>query len=201
MADLALKRHSLLEYLEMEEKATEKHEYHNGFIKAMSGGTYDHSTISSNVVACIREEILKNGSKCRPANGDLKVYIEAVNRSFYPDAMAICSDAEFHLNRKDIITNPTLVVEVLSKSTEAFDRGKKFRYYQTLPSFKEYILVSQDQPVVEGYYRYDDSLWRISNAVGLDKSIPFYSLDCKIKLKDIYAFINFSGDAQMKLDL
>ncbi len=201
MADLALKQYSLLEYLEMEEQATEKHEYHNGFIKAMSAGTYDHSTISSNVVASIREEILKNGPNCRPVNGDLKVYIEAVNRGFYPDAMTICGEVDFHLGRKDIITNPTLIVEVLSKSTEAFDRGKKFRYYQSLTSFKEYILVSQDQPVVEGYYRYDDSLWRISNAVGLDNSIPFYSLDCEVKLKDIYAFINFSGDAQMKLDL
>ncbi|MEZ4887405.1 MAG: Uma2 family endonuclease [Chitinophagales bacterium] len=201
MADPALKQYGLLEYLEMEEYSEEKHEYHDGFIKAMSGGTLDHSTITSNVVACIREESLKQGGKCRPANGDLKVYIEGVNKSFYPDAMAICEEAEFHLGRKDIITNPTLIVEVLSKGTEAFDRGKKFRCYQKLPSFKEYILVSQDQPVVEGYFREDESLWRISNAVGLDKSIPFYSMGCEVQLKDIYAFINFSGDAQLKLDL
>ncbi len=201
MSELALKRFTFLEYLEFEEYSEEKHEYHDGYIKAMSGGTLDHSTIASNMVACIREESLKQGGKCRPANSDLKVYIEAVNRSFYPDAIAICKEPEFYSGRKDIITNPTLIVEVLSKSTEAFDRGKKFRYYQKLPSFKEYILVSQDQPVVEGYYREDKSLWRISNAVGLDSSIQVYSLSCEIALKDIYAFIHFSGDAQMKLDL
>lgn len=201
MADPALTQYTFLEYLELEENSEEKHEYHNGFIKTMSGRTLDHSTISINIGACIREEILKGEGNCRPANGDLKVYIEAVNKGFYPDAMAIYEDAEFHLRRKDIITNPTLIVEVLSKSTESFDRGKKFWYYQKLTSFKEYILVSQNQPVVEGFYQEDESLWRISDAIDLDSSIPFYSMGCEVKLKDIYAFINFSERTQTKLDL
>ncbi len=201
MNELALKKISFPEYLELEEKSEGKHEYHDGFVRAMAGGTPNHSTISGNIYASLANALRNKEGKCRPFNSDLKIYIESVNRGVYPDAMMVCGELDYYLNRKDIITNPKLVIEVLSTSTAAFDRGDKFRFYKSLPSFREYILIHQDQPFVEGYYWEDRELWRISHAIGLEENIQIHSIDAEISLKDIYAFIEFSGGVQKKMDL
>ena len=201
MKNLALKKISFLEYLEQEEQSETKHEYHDGFVWAMAGGTLNHGIIGNNVNAAIRGELMKKGGRCKPINNDVKIYIEDFNRGVYPDGMVICGEPKFHLKRKDIVVNPILIIEVLSPSTAAFDRGEKFKFYKSLPSFKEYILITQGQPLVEGFYREEKNLWRISHAIGLEESIPVYSIDAEISLKDIYAFIEFSGGVQRKMDL
>ncbi|MGB0930778.1 MAG: Uma2 family endonuclease [Chitinophagales bacterium] len=201
MNELTSEKISFLEYLELEEKSEGKHEYHGGFVWAMAGGTPNHSTISGNIYASLANVLRNKDGKCRPFNSDLKIYIEAYNRGVYPDAMVVCGEFEYHLNRKDILTNPKLIIEVLSPSIAAFDRGYKFRFYKSLSSFREYILIHQDQPFVEGYYWEDRELWRISHAIGLEENIQIHSIDAEISLKDIYAFIEFSGGVQRKMDL
>lgn len=141
MQNLAKKKISFSDYLTLEEQSEGKYEFHDGFVWAMAGGSLNHGTISGNVFSALSSAIQnKDGSNCRPVNSEVKVYIESANRGVYPDAMVICGEPEFYVNRKDVVTNPKLVVEVLSPNTATFDRGNKFRYYKSLPSFREYIL-------------------------------------------------------------
>ena len=194
------KRYTFEEYLTLEEKAEHKSEYHNGRIYAMSGGTYRHGVIANNMGGILRDIAKGKGGKCTPTNSDVKVYIEKLNKAVYPDAMMICGEPEFKDKNKIILLNPILIVEVLSKGTASYDRGEKFRMYQQLPSFKEYLIVSQDQPKVECFYRESKDLWRISYAVGLDKTIHLYSMDCDIPLTEVYSFIAFEEGVQTELD-
>ena len=194
------KYYTFEEYLTLEEKAEHRSEYHDGQILAMSGGTFDHGVIGGNVTTALNKALEKKGSNCRATNSDVKVYIEKVNKGMYPDAMVVCGKPEFKDKNKVVVINPTLIVEVLSQSTAAYDRGPKFRAYQHLSSFKEYLIINQSQPKVEAFYREDTDLWRISYAVGLDKSIHLYSLDCDIPLTEIYAFIEFPEGVQTELD-
>jgi len=187
--------------LELEEQSEGKHEFHDGFVWAMAGGATNHGIISGNIYASLAAVLRNKDGKYRPFNSDLKIYIESVNRGVYPDAMMVCGELDYYSNRKDTITNPQLLIEVLSPSTAAFDRGDKFRFYKSLPSFREYILIHQDQAFVEGYYWEDRELWRISHAIGLEENIPIHSIGAEISLKDIYAFIEFSGGVQRKMDL
>ena len=174
------------EYLKFERHSNEKHEYHNGEIVAMAGGSLNHSVISNNIGTAINNALDKNGKDCVATNSDLKVYIESANHGVYPDVMVICGEEEFYEEDKTIVTNPSLIIEVLSKSTKAYDKGLKFEKYRTLPSFREYILVWQTIPKVQSWYKEEETLWRISSAFGLEASIPVFSLGCDIPLKEIY---------------
>lgn len=186
------------EYLALEEQATEKHEYHNGDIFAMSGGTWNHSVISSNVGTALNNAIDKADKACTVANSDIKIFLEAYNHGVYPDAMAICEEEKYHTDNQTVITNPMLIIEVLSKSTKNYDKGEKFEKYRSLPSFKEYMLVWQTIPKVQTWYKEEESLWRISSAFGLDNSIFLYSIGCDIALKDIYKKIKKLGNQEIK---
>jgi len=187
------KAFTLEEYLKLERKADFKSEYVDGEIVRMAGGSPNHTLISSNVLRAVGNALEEKGSNCRALGSDLKVYFEKFNRAAYPDFMVVCSDYEFHNDRKDIITNPLLVVEVLSKSTENYDRGKKFQQYRSLPSLREYVLIDQKEPKVEAWYKVEENLWKISNAIKLEDSIPLYSIDCEIPLKNIYRLLeNFN---------
>ena len=174
------------QYLLMEEEAEYKSEYHEGKILKMSGGTARHSGIAQNTGTAISNELRKNNKKCRVYNSDLKVRIELRNRGVYPDLSVVCNQLEYYKNRKDIYLNPLLIVEVLSKSTKNYDSGEKFRLYRTLPSFKEYLLIYQDQPKIEAWHKMEENVWQITNVAGLDQTLPLYSLDCEILLSDIY---------------
>lgn len=123
----------------------------------------------------------------------MKIFVPAVNRGLYPDAAVLCEIPQFYNERRDILLNPLVIVEVLSESTEAYDRGEKFNFYSTLPSFREYVLVSQDKPLVEVLYLQNptENLWKHSLAEGLEAEVQLYSLDCKITLKDIYKRVEF----------
>ena len=137
------------EYLLLEEKAPYKSEYEKGRILAMSGGTLDHSTISQNTGTAISNALRKKGKTCRVNNSDLKIRIEEYDKAVYPDVSALCGEASHFNDRKDIITNPLLIVEILSKLTRDYDRGTKFKQYRSLPSFKEYVLNEQEIAKVE----------------------------------------------------
>ena len=201
MSELATKRYTFLEYLDLEESSDIKHEYRNGLVYAMAGGSYEHNLIGGNTIKSIGNMLDKKGSDCKTLTSDMKIYIEAINEAVFPDISILCGNPEFPQGTKNAIKNPSLIIEVLSKSIEAYDRGNKFLKYRQLPSFKEYVLISQYEPKVESFYRHDESFWRISTALGLDSSIHLYSIDCDIALKDIYAFIKFSEGVQGVLEL
>ncbi len=172
------------EYLDMEALAEYKSEYYNGEIFAMSGGSPAHSLICVNLNRRVAEAI--DNKDCRCFESNMKLEIETADAYVYPDAMVVCGDIEFAENTEYVLTNPVLIIEVLSPSTESFDRGKKFEYYRTIDTLKEYVLVSQDKPMVEVYLRQDKNLWLHSVVKGLDNTIVFQSLECEIALKDIY---------------
>lgn len=183
------KHYTFEEYLAMEEKAEFKSEYEKGKIYAMAGGTLDHSTISQNTGTAISNELREKGKRCRVNNSEIKIRIEEYDKGVYPDVSVICEPATFHNNRKDVITNPLLVVEVLSNSTRDYDKGSKFTQYRSLPSFREYLLIDQYEAKAESWYKVEENVWRISNARGLDAVIPLFVLDIEIKLSDIYYMI------------
>ena len=188
--------YSFEEYLVLEEKAPYKNEYHRGKIVAMSGGTFDHNTIAQNAGNAIGNALRKKKKKCRVANSDQKVYIADYDKGVYPDVSIYCEKPTYHKSRKDVLTNPVLIVEVLSNSTEDYDRGKKFTQYRSLPSFKEYVLINQYQAKVESWYKQEENVWRISNAEGLNSTIHLYSLDITIALADIFYLIDFTNSEE-----
>ena len=179
------------EYLVMEAEAEYKSEYHGGKIVAMAGGTFDHNTIGQNAGNAISNALKTKNKPCRVANSDQKVFIQDYDKGIYPDVSVYCEKAKYHEDRKDTLTNPILVVEVLSPSTESYDRGTKFTQYRSLPSFKEYVLIAQDKPKVETWYKQEENVWRISNAEGLDSMIELFSLGIEISLADIYYLVDF----------
>ncbi len=201
MSNLAVKKYTFLEYLEIETLSDIKHEYRDGYIYAMAGGSYEHNVIGGNTIKALGNALSNKEGDCKTLTSDMKVYIESINEAVFPDVSVLCDEPEFPRGTRSAITNPSLIIEVLSDSTEAYDRGSKFHKYRQLPSFKEYVLIAQHEPKVEAFYRHDASFWRISTAIGLESSIHLYSIDCDIALKDIYAFLQFKGGVQTRLEL
>ena len=173
------------EYFEFERTSFGRWEYVQGEIRAMSGGTADHSTISSNILGTLRAALLPKG--CRVFGSDMKVHTGA-DVNTLPDVSVVCGSLGFHRGRKDIITNPLLIVEVLSDSTEAYDRGSKFRYYQTIPTLTDYLLAAQDEARVELYTRHGDH-WHYRERAGLSSTVFLPSIETTLALSDIYALI------------
>ncbi len=155
------KKYSKEEYFIMEEKATEKHEFHDGEILMMSGASANHNMICANAVLTIGGLLKKKG--CKLFTSDMKIELEKYNQFVYPDFSVVCGDIDFSKDRKDIIKNPFLIVEVLSDSTEAYDRGTKFVKYWSLDSLKEYILISQHTRQIDVFSRQEEKIWRMAS--------------------------------------
>ncbi len=178
------------EYLKLEASNAYRSEYHKGDIFAMAGGSYKHSAICSNLHRRIGN--LLNGKDCISFDGNLKLSIPEHNAFVYPDMMVVCGKIEFYENQNDIIQNPVLIVEVLSPSTESFDRGGKFEYYRSLASLTEYVLISQKSPIVETYYRQSEKNWLYSVVKGLEENLVLQSLSIGIALTEIYQKVEHS---------
>lgn len=172
------------EYLVLERQADIKSEYLNGEMFAMSGGSFPHNLISGNLVGELRQVLKK--SPCRVCPGDQRIHIPATGLYTYPDAVVICGEPRFEDEELDTLLNPALVVEVLSPSTEAYDRGKKFEHYRSIESLAEYLLVSQTEPRVEQFLRQEDGIWLFKAFAGLGVTMPLPSLGCEIALAEIY---------------
>lgn len=177
------------EYLEIERKAETKSEYHDGVLVAMAGVSWAHFVITSNIVTELNIE-LKN-SPCVAGATDMKVWVEACRKFFYPDVLVVCGEPQFHDTHRDYLTNPVLIMEVLSESTAETDRGAKFICYQTLESLNTYVLVSQDTPRCEIYVRQSDGSWRYTRVEGLEAVVTLDALNCTLRLADIYARVPF----------
>jgi Uma2 family endonuclease len=172
------------EYLAIERKAEYKSEYVDGVMYAMAGGSERHNLISANTIISIGVQL--RNRPCRVYPGNLKVRVPNSKRFFYPDVSVVCGEPRFADDERDVILNPVLIVEVLSESTAAYDRGKKFLSYQQIDSLQEYLLISQDEEIVEHYIRQSNDTWLYTKAIGLEETIILPSIECEITLRDIY---------------
>ncbi|MGP0063977.1 MAG: Uma2 family endonuclease [Isosphaeraceae bacterium] len=180
------------QYLALERKAQFKSEYCNGFIIAMAGATKQHNTITLNLAAEIRSQL--KGRRCAVYLTDMRVRVSATGLYTYPDVVAACGESQFEDDESDTLLNPTMIAEVLSKTTEAYDRGDKFAQYRQLISLREYVLISQDKVLVERFTRRENE-WVLTEFRSLDDILPLESIGCQIALREIYALIEFSGKA------
>jgi len=180
------KIYSIAEYLELEATSELRHEYEDGLILEMSGGSINHGVISDNVYNAFRRRIRKSGSDCKTYSDNIKIRIDAINQFVYPDAMVVCGGIVRSDKDPESVTNPTVIAEVLSKSTVGYDRGDKFHKYRQLDSFREYILIDQYQYVVESFYKNDQGFWEISRAEGLESELHIKSFNFSIPLNELY---------------
>jgi Uma2 family endonuclease len=186
MATQAKKFYSPEEYLALEETADFKSEYYAGEIFAMAGGTPEHVLITGNVAGELRERL--RGRSCRVYPADLRVRVSPAGLYTYPDVVVVCDHPEIEQNT---LLNPVVLVEVLSESTEAYDRGEKFAHYQRLESLSDYILVSQNAARVELYHRLPEGGWHYVQVHDLADAIAIPSLNISLPLSEIYAGISF----------
>lgn len=182
-------RYTLDEYLARERVAEYKSEFYNGEIFAMTGGTPTHNLVSVNISSRLRAGL--RGSGCRPFSSDQRIRIPANGLSTYPDVTVVCGELQLDDRDKDAITNPIVVFEVLSKSTERYDRGRKFDLYRELDSLKEYVLVSQSEAQVERFLRQDDGNWLLTILKGADAVLEFASINVSLTLSEIYEDVEF----------
>jgi Uma2 family endonuclease len=184
------------EYLEFEHHSDIKHEYIDGEVYAMAGTTKAHNTISLNLAILFREK-LKN-SNCQTFMADIKVNISNKKRFFYPDIVVTCDDND-DVNAYDI-KFPKVIVEVLSESTEKFDRGKKFQYYRTIPSLQEYILISSQEYLIECFRRTKNDLWTLQTYEGLNTILRIENLAIDAPFSEIYATLSFDPVSELQPD-
>jgi Uma2 family endonuclease len=177
------------EYLEIERAAEFKSEFFDGEMFAMSGGTRWHSLISANFGGELRNAL--KGGKCIVYESNLRLKVEATGLLTYPDVMVAFEGQRFSDDHMDTLLNPSVLIEVLSDSTEAYDRGKKFEHYRQILSLKEYLLVSQHEPRIDQYLRHPGDEWLLRETSGLDKNITLPSLNVSIPLSEVFANVQF----------
>lgn len=175
------------EYLKLEEKAEFRSEYDDGIITAMAGGSINHARIVNNVDRAFARKLKQT---CESLTSEVKVRVENYRKFYYPDVLVVCGEPILFENRNDTIINPILIVEVISKNTEAKDRGEKMLAYRTLESLQEYVLVSQDNAVVEQYIKKSNETWIHKATIGLQSKVYFESIEVELSLEEIYQRIN-----------
>lgn len=176
---------SIKEYVAIEKEAEKKYEFHDGIIYAMAGGTLEHGLICGNIFGEIRTALRNKKSICKPINSEVKLHVQSVNRFLYPDTMVICGDIEKSKDEINAVTNPTLIVEVVSKSSASYDRGDKFYFYRQIETLQEYVIIEQEKALVEIYKRKGD-LWKITRISGLASKLFLTALEVEIDLAEIY---------------
>ena len=188
-------RATIEEYLHLESTAREKHEYRDGKIVAMAGGTYEHSLIIMNVGASLHA--LLKGNPCRVLESNMRVRVPRMPLYVYPDLTVICGKPQFDLQDtgRTTVINPRAIIEVLSDATEGYDRGEKFDRYRRLDSLEEYILVSQTAPRVESFVRAAQGMWLFNAVSGLESKATLQSLHVELVLAEVYAGVDFTAEA------
>ncbi len=187
---LLQKSYTPAEYLELEEKSEFRSEYRNGEIVPMAGGTTNHNQISGNVYANLKFAL--KGQDYRVYISDVRLWIPPNRQYTYPDVMLIQGEPIYLENTTATVTNPRLVVEVLSKSTGNYDRGEKFDYYRSIPEFQEYILIDQSCYHVMQYVKTDKGQWLLTDYTQAEEIVKLESVDLSLSLNDIYDRVNFA---------
>ena len=178
-------------YLAIERRSELKHEYYAGEMFAMTGASEEHNLIAGNIFAGLHQQFRRRG--CKVFLSDMRVKVSDTGLYTYPDVVAVCGAAEFEDAEVDTLMNLTFVVEVLSESTEAYDRGKKFEHYRQIASLQEYLMVAQDRCHVERYRRSDDGTWPMTERTGLDATLDLPSIGATLSLADVYEKVEFAS--------
>jgi Uma2 family endonuclease len=179
------------EYLEVERRSETKHELISGLIVAMAGGTFRHNDVAANTLTALR--VLLRGKGCKAVGSDQRVHVPATGLFTYPDVTVVCGTPEFHPKDRDTLLNPRVLVEVLSDSTEAYDRGAKFAHYRSIPSFVEYLLVAQDEPRVEHFKRFETGQWLLTVYRGESARVELPALGCELRVGELYEGVDPGG--------
>ncbi len=177
------------DYLALERQAETKSEYLNGYIYAMSGASKEHNTIVFNLARRIGNQL--DGKPCRGYVNDMRVKVSPTGLYTYPDVIVVCGEPRFEDEQFDTLLNPKVIIEVLSESTEKYDRGDKFAHYQTLDSLTDYLLMGQNQPYIEHFQRQADGSWRYSTTQGLEAAIDIATIGCVLPLAEVYERVTF----------
>jgi len=172
------------EYLASERRAETKSEYYDGTVYAMSGASPMHNVIVGNLITELNTQLRKTPYLVFPS--DMKVRLPDSRKYFYPDLSVVCDTPVYADDQKDALLNPLIIVEVLSDSTSAYDRGKKFHAYQQIESLQEYLLVAQDRRSVDHYHRQTNESWVYVSARGDDGLVTLATVDCRLSFRDVY---------------
>jgi len=178
-------------YLALEAESDTKLEYHDGFIVAMPGGTPRHSQLGANAVTEANISLRSSEKNCTVYNSDLKIRIDSLNRTYYPDASIACEKQIFSEKDRNALTNPILLIEVLSAGNAHFDRGTKFHHYRHIPSLKEYVLISQQEAMVDVYFRREPEVWEMHTFRGVEETVVLKSLGIQLEMKDLYRGVSW----------
>jgi Uma2 family endonuclease len=179
------------EYLHRERKAEYRSEYFRGETFAMAGVSANHNLIVLNAGASLREQLKKK--PCRVYPSDLKLRIEATGLYTYPDLSVVCGEPRLESDAGDVLLNPVVLVEVLSDSTEAYDRGKKFEHYRTIPSLKHYVVIAQDRLSIDCFSRMPDGNWILTTCQGLEGKVVLDAIDSELAAAEVYDKVVFAG--------
>lgn len=172
------------EYLAFERSSDEKHEYYAGHIFAMAGGSARHNRIAGSTYATLYNQLRQR--KCNVYPSDMRVKMPQTGLYTYPDITIVCGHEQFEDTKEDTLLNPTIIIEVLSPSTEKYDRGRKFQHYRSLLSLREYVLISQNSYRVERFARQTDNTWVFSEAIGREDMLELQAVQAVLKLSEVY---------------
>ncbi len=191
MSTVPVRKLTEAQYLEIERKAEFKSQFYRGEMFAMSGASREHNRISRNLIARI-DERLREGP-CEVYGSDMRVRVDLTGLYTYPDVVIACGELRFVDDHVDTLTNPKVLFEILSDSTEKYDRGTKSNHYRQIESLQEYVLVSQTDPHVEVFHRQPDGNWLLREARALEESITLHSIGITLPLSEIYLRVEFSS--------
>jgi Uma2 family endonuclease len=178
------------QYLEIERKAEYKSEYYRGEMFAMAGASREHNLLVAHLLRDLGNQL--RGKPCEVYPSDMRVRVSSTGLYTYPDVVAVCGEPRLLDNQMDILLNPSLIIEVLSPSTEAYDRGRKFEHYQSIDSFKEYLLLASDRVHADLFTRQPDGRWLLTSATHLEDSLDLQSVGCSLALAGLYEKIDFA---------
>jgi Uma2 family endonuclease len=193
MSAIAKRKYTLEEYLELEKNSEERYEYFDGEVFAMAGGSPAHSRLGLKIGALFSQKLV--GRECEAFNSDMRIKVPEAFPYRYPDASVVCGEPVFdEIGGQMMLVNPILIVEVLSPSTAAYDLNDKFTEYQSIDSFKEYLIISQDKPHVIHHVRQTKRKWLRTDIEGLDEEVTLESINVTLSLREIYERVKFDSD-------
>jgi Uma2 family endonuclease len=190
MSTAAKRRLTPEEYLAIERDVQTKHEFYQGEMFAMSGASRVHNQVTFNLALTLGSQL--KDRDCTAYVNDMRVKVSATGLYTYPDVVVTCEKPKFEDSVLDTLLNPQAIIEVLSESTEKYDRGEKFAQYRQLPSLREYALVSQERPHIELFTKTDAGVWMLTEAIGLESTIDIPTIACRIALADVFAKVDFN---------
>ncbi|HXU36886.1 MAG TPA: Uma2 family endonuclease [Blastocatellia bacterium] len=193
MVAVPKERLTIEEYIEFDKNSEERWEYFDGDVVSMSGGTLAHNRITTNFVVGLQGKAIAKG--CEVLAGDMRIKVPKAPPYRYADIVVVCGPPVIEkVQGLDVLVNPSLIIEILSPSTEAYNRGQKFVSYKSIDTFREYLLVAQDRPLITHYVRDENGNWLRTDIEGLDNEIELVTLSCTMSLREIYALVDFPAD-------